>query len=60
MIYDSIEMHEPEWLEEVICEICGNGIDVSKKGWQETDTGDICKSCVENADALQDPFNYDA
>lgn len=31
------------------CEICGAEIDLTEDGWLESDTGDICKDCVEAA-----------
>ena len=31
------------------CELCGSEIDLSQDGWQETDTGDVCADCVNEA-----------
>jgi len=31
------------------CEHCDAEIDLSEDGWQETDTGDACSECVEDA-----------
>ncbi len=31
------------------CELCGNEIDLSTEGWMESDTGDVCAECVNDA-----------
>ena len=31
------------------CEICGAEIDLESDGWMESDTGDVCKDCVDAA-----------
>lgn len=38
-------MYEPK----STCEICDAEIDLSEDGWMETDTGDVCEECVNDA-----------
>jgi hypothetical protein len=42
---------------EVTCEICGEKFPIGTPGSLETDTGDVCPSCVRDAEAEEDTWN---